>query len=309
MEGGVMTRSISRRSFLKKGAAVAGGILCGGALPFSRIYGVTPPDIFVVHGSNYFENTITAVQGLGGIKRMVSRGSKVGLLVNHAFLNLGAHVHPDMTVAVARMCFDAGAESVTQIKSPPWGYFDRARRGNQAEDVIRRMQKPSGDYKTVPVRRGVALKEARIMKDLLECDVFINAAIIKDHSATYISAALKNMMGSAPFATNRKFHKGGFSGGDEFHLAQCIADINLVRRPDLVVMDATEVLASGGPHGPGLIKKPHKVFAGRDLVAMDTYGTRLMGVDPEKIKMLDFAARHGLGKNDLGKVRIKEIDE
>jgi uncharacterized protein (DUF362 family) len=281
--------------------------MLGGAWAIPPIAAAPIPDIFVVHGSNYYENTIKAVQGLGGINRMVSGGSRVGLLINHYFMNLGAHVHPDMTVAVARMCFDAGAKNVVQIKAPSWGYFHRARSDKQARDVIRELQKPSGDYKTVPVTGGLALKEAEIMKDLFECDVFINMAIVKSHSATYISAALKNMMGSAPFTTCGKFHTGGWFKDEPNHLAQCIADINLVRKPDLVIMDATEVLATGGPHGPGLVKKPRKVFAGRDPVAVDAFSVKLLGLDQKKILMLDFAAKHGLGKNDLSKVTVKEI--
>ena len=73
------------------------------------------------------------------------------------------------------------------------------------------------------------------------------------------------------------------------------------------MMDATEVLATGGPRGPGLVKRPHKVFAGRDPVAVDTYATRLLGLDPKRILMLDYAYRHGLGQKDLRKVPIREI--
>ena len=266
------------------------------------------PDIFVVRGTNYFENTIQAIQGLGGMDRIVSRGARVGLLVNHAFLNIGAHVHPDITVAIARMCYDAGARSVTLIKSPPWGYYRRGRSDSMVKEVIRKIKAPSDVYKKIPVKGGLALRQADIMLDLLECDVFINTAIVKSHSATFITAVLKNMMGSAPFSTCRKFHKGGFFSSDPVHLAQCIADINLIRKPDLCVMDATEVLATGGPHGPGLLKRPHKVFAGRDPVAVDTYATRLLGVDPNNILMLDYASRHGLGQKDLRKVFIKEIE-
>jgi uncharacterized protein (DUF362 family) len=72
-------------------------------------------------------------------------------------------------------------------------------------------------------------------------------------------------------------------------------------------MDATEVLATGGPRGPGLVKRPLKVFAGRDPVAVDAYATRLLGLDPKRILMLDYASRHGLGQKDLRKVRIREI--
>jgi uncharacterized protein (DUF362 family) len=234
--------------------------------------------------------------------RIVSRGSKVGLLVNHSFMNIGAHVHPDMTVAISRMCFDAGAKEVTLIKSAPVLYFRRARSGQDVQDVINMLKEPSGKFKTVQIQDGLALTWADIMKDLLECDVFINTAIVKSHSATFITAVLKNMMGSAPFSTCRRFH-----GKSSKHLAQCIADINLIRKPDLCVMDATEILATGGPVGPGLVKRPHKVFAGRDPVAVDTYATHLLGIDPKKILMLDYAYRHGLGQKDLSKVRVKEI--
>ena len=297
-----MSEKITRRAFIKQGVYLAGGVLGGIGLGPAASSALAKPDIFVVHGTNFFDNTIKAVDGLGGINRIVSRGSKVGLLVNHSFLNIGAHVHPDMTVAIASICFDAGAKDIVLIKSPPWGYYRRARSDKQAKEVIKRLKSPSGDYKTVPIKGALALKKAEIMRDLLECDVFINTAIVKSHSATYITAVLKNMMGSAPFSTCRKLH-----GSGQNHLAQCIADINLVRRPDLCVMDATEVLVTGGPRGPGLVKRPLKVFAGRDPVAVDTYATRLLGLDPKRILMLDYASRHGLGQRDLKKVRIREI--
>jgi uncharacterized protein (DUF362 family) len=297
-----MSGKITRRVFIKQGIYLAGGLLGGMGLGPAATGAVAKPDIFVVQGTNYYDNTIKAIDGLGGINRIVSKDSRVGLLVNHSFLNIGAHVHPDMTVAIVRMCFDAGAKDIILIKSPSWGYFRRARSDKQAKDVIRMLKSPSGDYKTVPIKGAIALKNADIMKDLLECDVFINTAIVKSHAATFITAVLKNMMGSAPFSTCSRFHRS-----DKYHLAQCIADINLVRRPDLCVMDATEVLATGGPRGPGRVKRPHKVFAGRDPVAVDTYATRLLGIDPQRILMLDYASRHGLGQKDLKKVRIREI--
>jgi len=302
-----MSKKITRRGFIRQGAVLAGGLLGGLALGRAAPSAAAGPDISVVRGTSYFENTIQAVAGLGNMDRMVSRGSRVGLLVNHAFLNIGAHVHPDMTLALARMCYDAGAREVTLIKSPPWGYYRRARSDAEAKEVIQRLKPPGKVYKRVAIKGGLALKQADIMQDLLECDVFINTAIVKSHSATYITAVLKNMMGCAPFSTCRKFHKDGLFNSDPVHLAQCIADINLVRRPDLCVMDATEVLATGGPHGPGILKRPRKIFAGRDPVAVDTYATQLLGLDPENILMLDYAAQHGLGQKDLRKVLIKEI--
>lgn len=301
-----MSKKITRRSFIRQGAVFTGGVVGGMALGYATPIPAAEPDIFVVRGTNYYDNTIQAINGLGGLDSLVTRGTTVGLLVNLAFLNIGAHVHPDMTIAIARMCYDAGAKEVILIKSPPWRYYSRARSDSNAKEVIKKLKDPSKVYKKIPVKGGIAIKEAEIMRDLLECDVFINTAIVKNHSATFITAVLKNMMGSAPFSTCRKFHKGGLFSSDPIHLAQSIADINLIRKPDLCVMDATEVLASGGPHGPGLIKRPHKVFAGRDPVAVDTYATRLLGIDPKEILMLDYAARHGLGQKDLDRVTIRE---
>jgi uncharacterized protein (DUF362 family) len=298
---------ITRRAFIKNGMVMAGGVLSGASLWPNHVLAAEEPDIVVVRGTEFYDNTVKAVDELGGMSRMVSRGDKVGLLVNHTFMNIGAHVHPDMTLAIARMCFDAGAKEITLIKSAPWRYFGRARSDKQSKDVIRQLKSPSDNYKTIPIKDAFALPKADIMKDLLDCDVFINTAIVKSHSATFITAVLKNMMGSTPFSTCRTFHKGGFINSDPVHLAKCIADINLVRKPDLCVMDATEILATGGPQGPGLVKKPLKIFAGRDPVAIDTYGASLLGVDPNKILMLDFAARHGLGRKELNRIRFREI--
>lgn len=56
------------------------------------------------------------------------------------------------------------------------------------------------------------------------------------------AGTLKNMMGLFPFSTNGLFHLGKMS-----HLSQCIADLNLVRQPDLCISDATEFLTGNGP--------------------------------------------------------------
>jgi uncharacterized protein (DUF362 family) len=80
----------------------------------------------------------------------------------------------------------------------------------------------------------------------------------------------------------------------------------LVRKPELCVSDATEVLKTGGPAGPGEIIKPMKVFAGVDPVAMDAYGSTLLGLKPESILSTVMAGKHGIGNADLKNVNVKE---
>ena len=51
-----------------------------------------------------------------------------------------------------------------------------------------------------------------------------------------------------------------------------------------------------------------KVIAGFDRVALDSYGATLLGLTASEVKMIVDAHQLGLGENDLGKLRIKEME-
>ena len=116
------------------------------------------------------------------------------------------------------------------------------------------------------------------------------------------------MMGAAPYYVNTTFHTrdGKSWNEDENHLAQCIADLNLVRAPDLVVVDAGEYLATNGPFGPGKIERGLSVVAGVDRVAIDAYCCRFLKLPPERMALLKKAESNGLGRVDLSGRRILE---
>ncbi len=90
------------------------------------------------------------------------------------------------------------------------------------------------------------------------------------------------------------------------HPTQCIADLNLVRRPELGILDATEFITDTGPWGPGPIKKHGTVLAGTDPVAMDAHGCTLLGLRPEEVLAIPKAAAHGLGRPTTGALQIIE---
>jgi len=124
-------------------------------------------------------------------------------------------------------------------------------------------------------------------------------------------ATLKNAMGALTEPTLRFFHfgsgtnKGGCDNVD--FLSQCIADVNLLRKPDLCLADATAVLATNGPAGPGELKRPQKIVAGRGVVAVDTFGAGLLGRAASDIVVLKKAADRGVGTTDIGRLNIKEV--
>jgi uncharacterized protein (DUF362 family) len=106
---------------------------------------------------------------------------------------------------------------------------------------------------------------------------------------------------------NRFFHTGDTEQPDDIeHLDQCIADLNLIIKPDLCVVDATELITTNGPFGPGKLVKPQKIVAGVDRVAIDAYCCTLWGMEGKDIIMIKRGYEHGLGEIDLKKVKIKE---
>jgi len=78
-----------------------------------------------------------------------------------------------------------------------------------------------------------------MLTDVLEADVFINLPIPKQHDATELTLGMKNLIGSV--WDMEQLHK--------VDLHQHIADINTVRKPDLVIMDAIRILTTNGPKG------------------------------------------------------------
>ena len=77
--------------------------------------------------------------------------------------------------------------------------------------------------------------------------------------------------------------------------------------PALCVVDATQIILTNGPFGPGELASPRKVVAGVDRVAVDSYSATLRGLKGEEILMIRKGYAHGLGEIDLDKVRIQEV--
>ncbi len=307
------TEPMSRRSFIKGSTVLAASTILGGSavgwmpkLGFAE----TRVEIAAVKGADYFQNTIKAVEILGGMGRFVSKQSKVGLLINSPWRNPGSYVKPEITLAVVRMCIDAGAKEIGVFKDLGNSYWSRSALSEKFRDEIKGIRYLGDNCTEVSLPNGRSLRKAEIAKGLLDCDVFINIPIAKDHTGVRFTGTMKNMMGATSGGTNSFFHHGSGASGyydDIGFLSQCIADVNLVRKPDLCVFDGTESITTNGPHGPGKLIKPQIVFAGVDRVALDVYGANLLGLKGEEIQTTRMAYEHGLGKIQLPLLRKQEV--
>jgi uncharacterized protein (DUF362 family) len=308
-----MSNNINRRTFIKSTTVIGATSFITG-VPIQWIDNLamagTQVDLAAVTGANYFDSTIVAVNALGGMEKFVPKQSRVGLLVNSSWKLPGSYVNPEITLAVVRMCIDAGAGEIGVFKEIEDDYWQRTEISVNFRDEISQILDMGGNFTKVNIPGGISLKSASIAQGLFECDVFINISIGKNHTGTGFTGTLKNMMGASSFMTNQYFHHGSgslSSYGDVEFLSQCIADLNLVRKPDLCLLDGTEVLKNNGPRGPGELIKPQKVIAGVDRVAVDSYGARLLGLDPEDIFKIRMAREHGLGEIASERVQLQEV--
>jgi uncharacterized protein (DUF362 family) len=316
-----MAKKINRRKFIQStgkfgAAALAGSLVLSGKSSLASLF--TVPDIVVINGSSYFDNTIKAIEALGGMGKFVPAGSKVGLLINSDFDVAGAFVNPDISIAAVKMIFEAGASEITNLQVVKPEYWQRSVHYDNHRDLIASMKEVStntfpSEYnetdfvKFSPMEVGKSLKETEVVKAWLDCDVFINIPIGKHHMTTFLTGALKNIMGVSTRKMNITFHLGSGVKNDPVYLAQCIVDQNLLKKTNLCIADATEFITTNGPGGPGEIKTVNKIVAGSDIVAIDALCAEYLGYTPDEILTNVLANEAGLGQIDYTKLNLLEL--
>ena len=311
-----MTPKIGRRAFIKSGITLGTAALAGSrGLPLVKkkttllTEAIDNLDIASVSGSDYYKSTIKAVDLLGGMNKFVSKNSRVAVLINSAFRNPGTIVNPDIALAVIKMCYEAGAKDVCSLLNEKEAYWSKSSLAEKHTEYLTSL-KPAGETTRIEIPRGKSLKEVQVIQDFLEYDVLIDIPIVKDHTGTNFTGTLKNYMGASG-PSNRYFHTGSNPKSKGYYedvsfLSQCIADLNLLRQPELCVVDATEFVTSNGPFGPGKLNKLEKVVAGTDRVALDAYTAGFLGYTGTDILMIKMAHEHGLGEIDTSKLSIQE---
>ena len=131
---------------------------------------------------------------------------------------------------------------------------------------------------------ALTLKEFHLPK--IAQDAFlISIPVLKDHSFTKTTIALKNMFGLAPGR-----YYGGSWNKSKLHSPSpddAVVDVCTYKRPDLSVVDASVALTGG--HLTGKKKAVGLILAGFDPVAVDAVGSALLGHDPAWVHYLTAA--------------------
>ena len=134
-----------------------------------------------------------------------------------------------------------------------------------------------------------ALRPMEICCRALDAGYLINLPVLKGHCQTAMTCSLKNCKGCLPDKEKRRFHAEG--------LMEPIAALAAALRPDLTIVDSIcgdlNFEEGGNPVPTG------RMMLGTDMVQLDTYGCRLMGLDPEYVPYIGLAERWGAGSSAL----------
>ncbi len=117
----------------------------------------------------------------------------------------------------------------------------------------------------------------------------VSAPVLKAHTLAGVTLTMKNMMGFVPPA---HYRMGGYWKKSAFHtrIDESIFDLNNYRSPDLTILYAMRGMRDS--HLGGAQISPGIIAIGSDPVAMDSYGTELLGRDPQDIGYITMA--HGV---------------
>ena len=310
----------SRRDFIKTGLALGAtfslanraGLFAADAAPGRETDQQTAPPaakpvLVAVRDGSRVAMLDQALAALGGIGTFVKQGQTVLVKPNigwDAAPERGANTHPDLVGHLIKLCLEAGAKSVSVFDNP----CDQWQR-TYANSGIERAAKDAGGivvngkdqsfYREVAIPGGIKLKHARVHALVLDSDVFFNVPVLKHHSGTLMTAAMKNLMGVI-------WDRGDYHRND---LHQTIADFLTFKQPTLNVLDAYHPMVRNGPRGTSVedVVEMRTLLASTDIVALDAAAARLLGHQPSDVRHVRIGDQMKLGTMNLDQIEIRRF--
>ncbi|MBF0505868.1 MAG: DUF362 domain-containing protein [Nitrospirae bacterium] len=318
---------VDRRQFILRAAAACGVAAAAGAWGYifysnepvrrsgTKIYTFKDyrtedkklfPQLAVVHGTDADRMVRAAIEKVGGMARFVSPGDKVLLKPNAAWdrqPEQAANTNPAVVAAVVKLCLEARAAEVwvTDVSvNDPDRCFTRSGIGAAVKKAGGTVRLAAENDFVLTDLKGDSLKVWPVSRFYHQADKLINLPIVKNHSLSKCTMAMKNLYGSLGGQRNR-LHQD---------INTSIADLTAAIRPTLTVLDATRVLRKNGPTGGNLsdVAIGNTVIAGTDIVAVESYGLRFLDLKVEDIPFIVMAEKKGIGISDWKSLNVAELN-
>jgi uncharacterized protein (DUF362 family) len=126
---------------------------------------------------------------------------------------------------------------------------------------------------------------------LFKPNVFVSTHVLRVYER---GSVLKNLLGLVPDKKKVRFHK---------KLDAALMDMyEAVGGIDLAVLDGSYLSAGVAPSSEKF--RSNIIVIGRDAVAVETVGAVIVGMEPEKMPIIQEAVRRGLGEGDMSKIKV-----
>jgi uncharacterized protein (DUF362 family) len=249
-----------------------------------------------------------ALDAIGGIERFVAPGDVVLVKPNVAFdrsPNLGATTNPEVLEWLVRLLLvDARAGAVRVADNPiesPADCFAKSGIGRASERAGAQVFLPDSNAFEELHTPGAKLIERWpfFRRPFKGVNKVIGIAPVKDHNLCQASLGIKNWYGLLGGRRNQ-FHQ-------DIH--GIIADLSMMIRPTLTILDGSHVLMANGPTGgdPSDVKDAEVIVAATDPVAMDAYAFEHLLERPGRLpEYLYLAEARGSGRIGY-RGRIEEV--
>jgi uncharacterized protein (DUF362 family) len=306
-----MTQKYNRRQFLKAGltisAATGAGLLGNVDHIFAQSSNQALPDLVAVKNGEPAALVDAAIKAAGGMGRFVKKRQTVVVKPNIGWdrePEAGATTNPELVGRIIQHCINAGAKKVYVFDNscdygPSCYKTSGIQNAAKSAGAIIVPGNHERYYQEVKIPNAKKLTNTKVHELILESDVYINVPVLKQHSSSSLTLAMKNQMGVV-------WDRGAYHAKD---LHRCIADFCLYRKPDLNIMDAYRITLRNGPQRAGkddvVLKKD--LLLSTDIVAVDAAAAKIFGTDPKNINHIYYGYQEGIGNMELDKLNIKKI--
>ncbi len=311
--------NVSRREFIQRSVKAGTAVAFAGAASYFLYDSTGPgfdqkeniiefpkynvPDvegkyISIVKGKDRSQSLKTAISLIGGIRRFVMPGDRVIIKPNIAFAtspDLGATSHPDIISSLIQLCYEAGAGDVAVMDNPindPAGCYMLSGIKEAAENSKARLLYPDEDlFQNATLKDGQLIRNWPLLyKPLKDATRIIGVSPIKNHHRSGASMSMKNWYGLLGGRRNI-FHQD---------INTIIAELAMMIKPTLVILDGFNVMMTNGPTGGSLsdLKQKNTIIASTDQVAADSYGATLLGMGSGDLPYIGKAEKAGAGTAD-----------
>ena len=342
-------QKIKRREFLKKGVGTT--IALGTPWYLSNCQDKKsnqkpPPDqksqVAAILGDNLDSMTRNAVDALGGMQNIVSKGETVFIKPNFVSFpwaqynncfHIGECTKPEIIIAVTEECLKAGAAEViigdgSHLPTFEWQYAITL---DGSTNLVKEATRLSTEYDGkvtlaclendspgwVNVPSVTSLNNIAISSLVANADKVISIPVAKTHSWAQLTLALKNFIGITPLSRyaqlidNTWWNRGTFDHSSPRAIAQVYLDIVKSIKPDLSIIDFSIGLEGDGPTidlGGSTVNMKDRlgswaIIASTDIMAADATAARIMNHNTENIKQLTMGF-----DMDLGEIREQYIE-